>query len=44
MRFLPDDGSELEIAFSESVTSINYIGFGVHHAGTLFTEPVIKKD
>jgi len=35
------NGVEQQIAFSESVTSINYIGFGVHHAETLFSEPVI---
>ncbi|WP_419195043.1 hypothetical protein [Novipirellula herctigrandis] len=35
------NGDEVEIAFSESVTSINYVGFGVHNADTLFTEPRI---
>ncbi|TWU40536.1 hypothetical protein [Novipirellula artificiosorum] len=36
------NGVEMESNFSESVTSINYIGFGVQNAETLFTEPVIK--
>ena len=30
------------VSFSESVTSINYIGFGVQNAETLFTEPEIR--
>lgn len=36
------NGEMLETAFSESFTSVNYIGFGVHKASTLFTKPVIK--
>lgn len=36
------NGVELESAFSESITSIGYIGFGVQNAETLFAEPVIR--
>lgn len=36
------NGETLETTFSESFTSVNYIGFGVHNASTLFTEPVVK--
>lgn len=36
------NGETLETAFSESVTSINYIGFGVHNSATLFTIPEIQ--
>jgi len=36
------NGETLETAFSESFTSINYIGFGVHNAETLFTKPEIQ--
>ncbi len=37
------NGESIELAFSETVTSINYIGFGVHNAGTLFTVPMITR-
>ncbi|WP_044303420.1 hypothetical protein [Rhodopirellula sallentina] len=33
----------ISLAFSETVTSINYIGFGVHNSATLFTEPKITR-
>ena len=37
------DGETLNISFTETVTSINYIGFGVHEkADTLFTVPSIQ--
>ncbi len=36
------NGEKLKIAFSESVTSINYIGFGVHNAKTFFSNPKVK--
>ncbi len=36
------NGETLKTAFSESFTSINYIGFGVHNAETLFTLPEIQ--
>ncbi len=36
------DGEELKLQFSETITSINYIGFGVNKARTLFSTPVIK--
>lgn len=36
------NGVDMEHAFSEVVTSINYIGFGVRNAKTLFTEPEIN--
>jgi hypothetical protein len=32
-------GVELRLSFSESVTSVGYVGFGVHHAETLFSQP-----
>ncbi len=37
------NGVTLKSAFTESVTSINYIGFGVRGAQTQFTEPNITK-
>ena len=37
------DGETLNMSFTETVTSINYIGFGVHEkADTLFTVPSIQ--
>lgn len=38
------NGVSQERAFSESVTSVNYIGFGVQNAITLFTKPEIMSD
>ena len=35
------NGVEMKCAFSETMTGVNYIGFGVKGATTLFTEPVI---
>jgi hypothetical protein len=35
-------GETLKIVFTESFTSINYIGFGVHHAATVFSEPEMQ--
>ncbi|MCM2375286.1 hypothetical protein [Aporhodopirellula aestuarii] len=37
------NGESINLAFSETVTSINYIGFGVHNAGTLFTVPTVTR-
>jgi len=37
------NGVDLAFTFSESVTSINYIGFGIRNAETLFTEPEIRR-
>jgi hypothetical protein len=37
------NGTDLESAFSESMTSVNYVGFGVLGAETLFSEPVIRR-
>jgi hypothetical protein len=36
------NGVEMELDFSESITSIGYIGFGVQNAETLFAEPEIR--
>jgi len=36
------NGKTLKMAFSESFTSVNYIGFGVHKADTLFSVPEVK--
>jgi len=36
------NGTELQMAFSESVTSVDYMGFAVQNAETLFSEPEIK--
>ena len=36
------NGKTLELAFSETFTSVNYIGFGVHNADSLFTVPQCK--
>ena len=36
------NGESFELAFSETFTSINYIGFGVHNADTLFTTPAFQ--
>ncbi|EMI18360.1 hypothetical protein RMSM_04722 [Rhodopirellula maiorica SM1] len=36
------NGETLQMPFSESLTSIHYVGFGVHRSQTLFSEPVIK--
>ncbi len=36
------NGVELGSAFSESITNINYVGFGTQNAETLFTEPEIR--
>ena len=35
-------GKVIRTAFSESFTSISHVGFGVHHAETEFTTPVMK--
>ena len=37
------NGIDLKSSFSESVTNINYVGFGVQNAETLFTEPAITR-
>ena len=37
------NGHEMSMAFSETLTSISYIGFGVKHTETLFSELRIKK-
>ena len=38
------NGQTLKQAFSETVTGLNYIGFGVQRADTLFTKPVLTMD
>ena len=38
------NGHTLKQAFSETVTGLNYIGFGVQHADTLFTVPVLTTE
>jgi len=38
-------GEKLDLRFTETVTSINYVGFGVHeNAETLFSVPTVKTD
>ncbi len=37
------NGVKLDIAFSESMTTVDYIGFGVKNAETLFSEPKIER-
>lgn len=36
------DGSTMSLEYSESMTTISYIGFGVQNAEILFTAPMIK--
>jgi hypothetical protein len=36
------DGSTMSLEYSESMTTIGYIGFGVQNAETLFTQAVVK--
>ena len=44
IALLTINGKKLELAFSETVTSINYIDFGVQKVDTLFTKPsLIRK-
>ena len=38
------NGAVLESAFTESLTSVGYIGFGVRGATSLFSKPVIQGD
>ena len=38
------NGVTQKSAFTESVTSINYIGFGVRSAQTMFTEPKVSRN
>ncbi|SMP63301.1 hypothetical protein SAMN06265222_10844 [Neorhodopirellula lusitana] len=38
------NGVKMETAFTESITSVNYIGFGVQGAETVFSEPQLTKE